>query len=315
LLCSIILCFSVVSSTKTCFAEEAGIIYIRADGSIDPLTAPISTVDNITYTLTGDIFNNSIMIQKGNIVVDGTFHIIEGTISGDGIAGIAVLESTNVTIENFVIKAASVRIGPYSSYVTIFGNNITGDYEGLGYPLSITNAQNNTIYGNNITNNGGGIGLYNSRGNSIYGNNIIGNSAWGISFSYYSGNNTIYGNNLTNNFSGIAIGSSSTNNMIFHNNFMNNYSQVDVSGATAFWDNGSEGNYWSDYNGTDNNHDGIGDTPYIIDENNTDHYPLMSQYVIPEFPMLMFLPLFMIATLLAIAICKRRHLTRALWSP
>jgi hypothetical protein len=37
----------------------------------------------------------------------------------------------------------------------------------------------------------------------------------------------------------------------------------------------------------------------------------MVQYVIPEFPMLMFLPLFMIATLLAIAIYKRRHLTRA----
>lgn len=30
-------------------------IYIRADGSIDPSTANITSVDNVTYTLTGNI--------------------------------------------------------------------------------------------------------------------------------------------------------------------------------------------------------------------------------------------------------------------
>ena len=47
-------------------------------------------------------------------------------------------------------------------------------------------------------------------------------------------------------------------------------------------------NYWKDYTGTDfysgpyqneTGSDGIGDTPYVIDENNTDHYPLMSPQV------------------------------------
>ncbi|MGD8544675.1 MAG: hypothetical protein PVH12_00745 [Candidatus Bathyarchaeota archaeon] len=38
---------------------------------------------------------------------------------------------------------------------------------------------------------------------------------------------------------------------------------------------GREGNYWSDYNGSDIDGDGIGDSPYIINENNTDNYPLM----------------------------------------
>src|SRR5208337_2623103 len=39
-----------------------------------------------------------------------------------------------------------------------------------------------------------------------------------------------------------------------------------------------EGNYWSDYSGVDANRDGIGDTPYVIDANNTDNFPLMGMF-------------------------------------
>jgi nitrous oxidase accessory protein NosD len=39
-----------------------------------------------------------------------------------------------------------------------------------------------------------------------------------------------------------------------------------------------KGNYWSDYTGIDNDGDGFGDTPYIIDANNQDNYPLMNQF-------------------------------------
>lgn len=69
-----------------------------------------------------------------------------------------------------------------------------------------------------------------------------------------------------------------------HNNFLDAIVQVRVfddqeSGPTAdIWDNGypSGGNYWSNYNGTDNNDDEIGDIPYIINVDNEDRYPLMS---------------------------------------
>jgi hypothetical protein len=106
----------------------------------------------------------------------------------------------------------------------------------------------------------------------------------------------------------------SSGNSFFQNNFsskkcvgcqepiMNHGSSVNI------WDNGLEGNYWSRYNGTDSNHDGIGDAPYIIGENNTDHYPLMVQYVIPEFPTFLILPLFVIATLLTVIIYRRKHI-------
>ena len=55
------------------------------------------------------------------------------------------------------------------------------------------------------------------------------------------------------------------------------------------WDNcyPSGGNFWGDYDGIDlfsgpyqneTGSDGIGDTSYVIDENNVDHYPLMKPY-------------------------------------
>ncbi len=50
------------------------------------------------------------------------------------------------------------------------------------------------------------------------------------------------------------------------------------SDSTNIWNYGSKGNYWSDYNGTDDDQDGIGETPYIINENNKDKYPLTGMF-------------------------------------
>ena len=72
---------------------------------------------------------------------------------------------------------------------------------------------------------------------------------------------------------------SSSSNEIFHNNFMDNYYQAVIyDNSVNAWDNGCEGNYWSDYNGTDSNGDCIGDTPYVIDADNMDSYPLMNPF-------------------------------------
>jgi hypothetical protein len=70
-------------------------------------------------------------------------------------------------------------------------------------------------------------------------------------------------------------------NTIFHNWFgMSDGDRVhgwDYDN-TGYWNFSSEGNYWSDYNGTDGNQDGIGDVPYTFPSNNIDYYPLMGAF-------------------------------------
>jgi hypothetical protein len=103
--------------------------------------------------------------------------------------------------------------------------------------------------------------------------------AAGVHLIYGSEGNVISCNSMFNNYCGIRQGTNG--NIIYNNNFINNTYQVlwQPSGMLSnIWDNGFEGNYWSDYNGKDADHDGIGDTPYVIDTNNTDHYPLMGTF-------------------------------------
>jgi hypothetical protein len=82
-----------------------------------------------------------------------------------------------------------------------------------------------------------------------------------------------------------------SNNKFYHNNFIENGHHVDDAGQFTRWDAGYPigGNYWSDYIGVDwysgpfqneTGNDGIGDTSYIIDEHNVDHYPLMNPWTL-----------------------------------
>lgn len=251
-------------------AQNYANITIKADGSIVPVEAPFQR-DGDIYTLTEDA--NGILVNRSNMTLDGNGHTLLKTLS--------VLNVTNVTIKNFIIIINSMDdniLLDSCSNVTISNNIVTGSPPELeSRALSL------------------GIDVWGGTSNVITGNRILGNVR-GITFESTTSNNRVFGNNITGNHYGLWI-SASQNNSIYNNNFDNNTVNVFITGETIIrgretvdtplmntFDNGTTGNYWSNYNGTDSNGNGIGDAPYIIDENNRDNYPLMMPYEISTTP-------------------------------
>ena len=79
-------------------SEWTGTVYIRADGSIDPPDAPITTDDNVIYTLIGNITSDGdgIVVERNNMIIDGKGYTLQSRASGVGIESYDV---KNVTVE------------------------------------------------------------------------------------------------------------------------------------------------------------------------------------------------------------------------
>jgi parallel beta-helix repeat protein len=202
------------------------------------------------------------------------------------------------TLQGHTIKADAgtyyERVTIYKDRLTLLGENpnLTIIDSGSIDDAVLITANNVSLIGFTIRNGGrAGIYLDHASNNTLVGNTITSNFYWGI-YGDYSANNTIRENNVTNNWRGIQFWYSSSS-LIYHNNFVNNPIQVYTDMSINTWDDGypSGGNYWSDYNGTDfysgpyqnvTGSDGIGDTPYAIDADNQDRYPLMNQWAPPH---------------------------------
>jgi len=178
---------------------------------------------------------------------------------------VILIKCKNVTLENLNLSNTDIAIQLDQTQKTqISRNNITNNC----YGLLLSSSANNSISNNNITSNENvGIGFWFSDSNSIVGNNVI-NNGWVSRTGWFSGIYIYFG--------GITVYYSSSNSF-YHNNFIYNRKQVYAESSVNTWDDGypAGGNFWSDYIGQDLDEDGIGDTPYVIDENNIDQYPLM----------------------------------------
>ena len=268
-------------------------IYIMADGSVNPSNTPIQR-DGDVYTFTADIYD-SIVVEKDNIIVDGNGYTLQGTVDH----GFLLSERSNVTIKNTRITGFSFGIGLYSSSDNTISNNVLTSNRWFGISIAgasiIRPSSNNMIINNTVTESACGIQFH---GGGEYYNTIENNKIYtnviGIQLSENAKYNIFLGNSVSNNDYGFMImerpeDQENYGNKICHNNFVENTHQAVDNGTGNMWDDGypSGGNYWSDYTGEDlyrgvyqnfDGSDGIGDTPYTIDANNIDSYPLMQPW-------------------------------------
>ena len=229
----------------------------------------------INWTRPGD----TILVADGNysenVVIDKPLHIrsLAGPLETSVAASnpempVFEVRTNNVSICGFAISGGDRGIMlSGGSFSNISNNYISKNNCGIELFFSDTTlVENNTVFDNSNS-----IELVFSNDNCISRNNIS-NSVIGIEL-IYSDVNNISNNTVLKNGAGIRL-SSSNSNTICNNNIINNIRQAEVFGDSGnVWD----GNYWSDYDGMDNDNDGIGDTPYQIKRDVEDKHPYMQK--------------------------------------
>lgn len=212
------------------------------------------TIDNSTVELTGRAI---LVLSSNNITISETF------ITGSWEGALGIWNSANVTVSGIRIdqnRLANLYCSS-SSNITIRDNDISGS----GSSITVYESSNVTIASNTLTDTTVSIHIVDSHNATVVDNIIFVNAQ-------------------------SAEIRNSYNISVYHNYFVD-YRLFPVSddlGPENAWDDGypSGGNYWSDYTGVDNcsgtnqdicpDPDGIGDTPFIIDADSRDRYPLMS---------------------------------------
>jgi parallel beta-helix repeat protein len=278
-------------------ASDSGIVTYNSEG--DSIAGNnLNTATGISVNGNGvKILSNTITASSVGINMNGAYNTI-----ADNSIETKSMQSYLMKCDGSYTNITRNRLhGESYTYVTIDGDSNVF-YENLmvdSYELRVSSS-GNIIARNNVT----GITIANGSGNVVCANRIMNGLGLGIGGS----NNAYYANQVENNYyvgaEVIGTVARSSNNTVYHNNFVNNKQQVKnfVSNQGNFWDNGTEGNHWSDYNGTDANGDGIGDSPYIIMgemlnvtlggivqvSTGRDNFPLMAPYNINSitFPLL-----------------------------
>jgi parallel beta-helix repeat protein len=240
----------------------------------------------------------------GFVVTADNVHIDGFTVTGSEAVqgyGISVSGAKGCVITKNQLTENHVGISVYgnSSGNTVSENVVIHSNRSI----ELINAHNNMVTENNITTAQiSGISLDESTGNTISKNRISELAdGMGALMLWESSDNTVTknllyegtlsvlvgctGNTISENFMiesnyGVYVGLSSGNK--FYHNYFLDVDQPVLDSQTAeelfsenSWDNGIEGNYWSQYNGADYNEDDIGDSVYPLYGNNQDNFPLM----------------------------------------
>ena len=210
--------------------------------------------------------------------------------------GIQLYNSTGAQVLDNQISYARDGIYVDLSRKSVFrGNRI----HHLRYGTHYMNTHHSVWEGNEVYMNRGGLALMEVRdltvrnniawGNTDHGimlrtiqdsiveNNIVAGNGRGF-FIYDAEYNTVRANLVTGNEVGVHLSAGSGNNKVDGNDFIDNRQQVKyVASRDVDWGK-SQGNYWSNYSGWDQNGDGKGDVAYeandVVDRLNG-QYPLL----------------------------------------
>ena len=194
-------------------------------------------------------------------------------VSGTSNSGILLKESTSCNASNNIASGNKEGIVLWNSTFTDVNHNRADQSY---YGILVSGSNNNTILDNVADDNrrneivkgfGIGISLQENSSHNILARNIASRSLNGLELIRGCRYNVVYSNNATDNTHGIRV-DKNYNNLIYHNNFVRNTISAYDNSTHNFW-NASVGNYYSDYRGTDNDGDGIGDQPYVIPMGNT----------------------------------------------
>jgi len=261
-------------------ASYGDTIYVKSGTYYETLTinkslSLIGEDQETTFINANNATNNIIYINTSNVsIVNFTITNNKGfpysVTEPDGIR--AEYFSSGINIINNTIS--SVQYGNGISLLYGSGNTITGNKITTcgGTGVFVEGGSRCSIIANYIVNNGFGTLLSDeSKNNTIIGN-YFGNSTYnyGLQLNNDCSNNTVVGNTFAFNQYGLALEPPSSNTF-YHNNFIQNTIQsllfgrnYDWAGFANYWDNGKEGNYWSDYHGTEIGQTGIGNSPYPL---------------------------------------------------
>ena len=178
--------------------------------------------------------------------------------------GIEILESSGCTLDSNTVEGCPTGIFAFDCQNTMIINNKV--HKAGSWAMYIERCWYTTVRCNNVTNSSDyGIFLLSGRYNSVVYNNIEGCIRFGLRPSYETGT-TIHHNNFIENkkdpVTGESLGPQATN-----------------SGYPCSWDNGAEGNYWSNYRYRypNSSHNGtVWNISYGVGGGLLDNYPLVS---------------------------------------
>jgi len=195
-------------------------------------------------------------------------------IDGNGTGNVISVIKDNVEISGFAVQNGYRGIFLSHSVSSTVRSNILISHAWASIELQYSNGT--IINGNRVSNSDHAIYLLFSSCSNTISDNIVTNNSQGLPLSLHCDGNTIVGNTVTSNsFAGIVLGENN-DNTIYHNNFVDNRDQVYSYNSSNNWDNGAEGNYWSDYTGKDQDGNGVGDT--LLPHKGFDYRPLMEPW-------------------------------------